>query len=162
MAWARDTDSSAPRFDARDFDIDTEKFAYFAVSLVWRRTIHEWHSAIPRWELGQIAEDMRRFLLGETQVSSNTAVLVMVCSDTMSRRIWMVPEHFDKLGCLNFSFTVRGIFFRVVIGRLPQIIRDANCLAPHRPIFLADCEKRINEGWENTKMAQKANSEKQA
>ncbi len=119
VAWARDNDSSAPRFDARDFDIDTDKFAYFALSLVWRRTIHEWHRAIRRWDLGRFAEDMRRYLVGETQFPSNMAVLVMVCSDIMSRRIWMVPEHFDEIGCDNFRFTVRGVFFRVMVGRLP-------------------------------------------
>ena len=33
LAWARDNDRSAPRHDARDFDVDCEKFAYFARAL---------------------------------------------------------------------------------------------------------------------------------
>ena len=49
VAWARDNDPSAPRHDARDFDLDTEKFAYFALSIVGPRTIHEWSTAIPLW-----------------------------------------------------------------------------------------------------------------
>lgn len=34
VAWARDNNQSAPRYDARDFDVDVEKFAYFALSIV--------------------------------------------------------------------------------------------------------------------------------
>jgi hypothetical protein len=34
VAYPRDDDPSAPRFHAPDFGIDTEKFAYFAVSII--------------------------------------------------------------------------------------------------------------------------------
>jgi hypothetical protein len=87
VAWARDNDPSAPRHDARDFGINTDKFAYFALSIVWRRTIHEWSRAIPRWELGQFAADMRQYLLGEAPFPRNMSVLVLVCSDEASRRV---------------------------------------------------------------------------
>src|SRR5258708_1146119 len=116
VAWARDNNPSAPRHDGRDFGIDTDKFAYFALSIVWRRTIHEWSPAIPRWELGQFAEDMRQYLLGETPFPRNMSVLVIVCSDEASRRIWTIPSQSVEVGCLNFSFDVRGIRFRVMMG----------------------------------------------
>lgn len=157
VAWARDNDPSAPRHDARDFDIDTEKLAYFALSIVWRRTIHEWSPAVPRWELGQFAEDMRKYLLGETQFPGNMAVIVIVCSDGVSRRMWTVPTQFVEAGCLNFAFDVRGIRFRVMMGHLPPFAHVANCRGPQRPIFLADCEKKTQQGWENTKAAHAAN-----
>jgi hypothetical protein len=162
VGLARDNDPSAPRFDARDFKIDTEKFSYFALSIVWRRTIHEWSPAIPRWELGQFAEDMRRYLLRETPFPSNIAVIVMVCSDSASRRMWTVPYQFVEAGCLNFAFDVRGIRFRVMMGHLPPWAREANCLAPRRPIFWADCEKKTQQAWENTKLAQMASKERGA
>jgi hypothetical protein len=149
VGWARDDDPSAPRHDARDFDIDTDKFAYFALSIVWRRTIHQWSPAIPRWELGQFAEDMRQYLLGETPFPGNMSILVMVCSDEASRRMWTVPTQFVEVGCLNFVFDVRGIRFRVMMGHLPPFAFAANCRAPQRPIFLADCEKRTKGGWES-------------
>jgi hypothetical protein len=160
VALPQDNDPSAPRFDARDFGIDTDKFAYFALSLVWRRTIHEWSPAIPKWELGQFAEDMRRYLVEETPLPKNMAVIVMVCKDKTSRSAWTVPQQFVELGCLNFRFMVRGIFFRVLMGRLPRDIHGANCVAPRRPIFWADCEKRIKQDLEGTEQAQKANRQR--
>jgi hypothetical protein len=160
VAWARDDDPSAPRHDARDYDIDTDKFAYFALSIVWRRTIHEWSPAIPRWELGQFAEDMRKYLVGEAQFPQNISVIVMVCSDEASRRMWTIPSQFVEAGCLNFAFDVRGVRFRVMMGHLPAFAHEWNCRAPHRPIFLADCEKKTKEGWENTKAVQAANQER--
>ena len=63
LAIPRDNDQSAPRFDARDFSIDTPKFAYFAVSIVWRRAVHTWGPAFPSIDMGQFAEDMRRYLM---------------------------------------------------------------------------------------------------
>jgi hypothetical protein len=89
LALPRDEDPSAPRFCAYDFDLDTEKFAYFAVSVIWRRTIHEWAAGgtvFQRWELGDFARDMRRYLMGETPFPSNMAVIVLVCGDAESRR----------------------------------------------------------------------------
>ena len=161
VAWARDDDPSAPRHDARDFDIDTEKFAYFALSIVWRRTIHEWSPAIPRWDLGQFAEDMRRYLLGEIPFPTNMAVIVMVCSDEASRRMWTIPTHFVEAGCLNVAFDVRGIRFRVMMGHLPLFARFADCRGPQRPIFFADCRKKTEKSWENIKAAQAANQSRQ-
>ncbi len=157
VASARDTDRSAPRHDARDFDVDTEKFAYFALSVAWRRTIHEWNPALPRLELGQFAEDMRRYLLGEILFPSNMSVLVMVCSDQVSRRMWTVPTPFVEAGCLNVAFDVRGIRFRVMMGHLPAFAREWDCRGPQRPIFLADCEKKTRGGWDNTAAAQARN-----
>lgn len=161
VAWARDNDPSAPRYDARDFDIDTDKFAYFAVSIVWRRTIHEWSPAIPRWELGQFAEDMRQYLLGNTPFPANMSVLVTVCSDDFSRRMWTIPSQFVEAGCLNFAFDVRGIRFRVMMGHLPAFAFSFDCRGPQRSIFFADCGKRAKAAWENTKAVQTANVKRQ-
>ena len=99
---------------------------------------------------------MRRYLLGETPFPGNMAVIVNVCSDTASRRMWTVPYQFVEAGCLNFAFDVRGVRFRVMMGHLPRWAHEASCLAPQRPIFWADCEKKTKQGWENMKLAQMA------
>jgi hypothetical protein len=150
VAYARDADPSSSRFAAYDFDIDVKKFAYFAMSIVWRRTIHDWvlpdGTALPRWDLRDFAEQMRRYLLGETEFPSNSAVIVIVCSDAVSRKTWTVPASFVEAMCLNFSFLVRGIFFRVMIGKnIPQYFRDYSCLSPRQCIFYGDREKRTSE-----------------
>ena len=107
--------------------------------------------------MGQFAEGMRRYLLGETEFPSNMCVIVMVCSDEPSRRTWTIPTMFVQAGCQNVAFDVRGIRFRVMMGHLPSFSVEADCRGPLRPIFLADCEKRTQESWDNTKAAQAAN-----
>jgi hypothetical protein len=154
IAWARDNDPIAPRYCADDFDIDTDKFAYFALSIVWRRTIHDWHPAIPRWELGEFAEDMRSYLLGERTFPRDAAVIVVVCTDEISRRSWTIPEQFVEAGCLNFRFQVRGIHFRVMMGHLPPFAAVYDCRSSLHPIFLNDCSAKAHQAWENTTSAQ--------
>jgi hypothetical protein len=157
LALPRDNDPSAPRHDARDFDVNTEKFAYFALSIAWRRTIHQWSPALPRWEFGQFAEDMRRYLVGDTPFPDNMRVIVMVCSDEFSRRAWTVPSSGVEAGCLNVAFGIRGIVFRIMMGHLPSFPFPTDCRGPLKPIFLADCEKKSKEGWENLKAIEAAN-----
>jgi hypothetical protein len=151
IAWARDTDPISPRYHADDFKIDTEKFAYFALSIVWRRTIHDWSPAIPRWALGQFAEDMRKYLVGEAKFPAEMAVIVVVCTDEISRGIWSVPEQFVESGCLNFRFFVRGIHFRIMMGHLPPFSHDYDCRGSLRPIFLNDCSEKSRQAWGNAK-----------
>jgi hypothetical protein len=49
-----------------------------------------------------------------------------------------------------------------MMGHLPPFAFAANCRGPQRPIYLADCEKKTKEGWENTKAIQAANKERRA
>jgi hypothetical protein len=103
---------------------------------------------------------MRKYLHGETPFPGNMSVIVIVCSDEASRRTWSIPAQFVEAGCLNFAFDVRGIRFRVMMGHLPPFAHQANCRGTLRPIFLADCEKKTKEGWENMKAVQAANKER--
>ena len=154
VAYARDNDVSAPRFYAGDFNIDSDKFAYFALSIIWRRAVHEWHPGLPKWELGQFTEQMRRHLMQETPFPENMAVIVIVCKDTLSRRLWTIPYDFVEAGCLNFAFDARGIRFRLMMGHLPPWAYEASCLSALRPIFLGDCAKRSLELMQNTRNMQ--------
>jgi hypothetical protein len=45
-------------------------------------------------------------------------------------------------------------------GHLPPFAHHANCRGPQRPIFLADCAKKTQEGWENTKAVQTASKKR--
>jgi len=42
VAYARDSDPSVSRFLGPDFGLDMEKFAYFAISVVWRLGAAQW------------------------------------------------------------------------------------------------------------------------
>lgn len=152
VALARDNDPTLPRYCALDFDVDTEKFAYFALSIIWRRSIHDWGSknmgVFRRWELGSFAEQMRLYLKGDAPFPSNMAVIAIVCSDALSRKTWTIPAAREVVTCLDYCFQARGIYFRVLMGNLPPWSYHAHILTPLKPIFFGDCEKYTKEEWE--------------
>ena len=152
VALARDNDPSAPRFFGPDFGLDMDKFAYFALSVVWRLCAAQWpiHDGTftKERDLGDFQERMRKYLLGEIPFPSDMAVIVMVCSDLASRQRFFVPEDFMEAGCINLRFLARGVFFRVMFGNIPPDFRLVCCTAGLRSIFYADCERRTMEGFQ--------------
>jgi len=63
-----DPDQSINRFSGEDIGVDMDKFAYFAISVVWRGAVHDWvmpdGSVRPHHALGDFVEPMRLYLLG--------------------------------------------------------------------------------------------------
>jgi hypothetical protein len=145
VAYARDTDPSISRFYGPDFNLDMDKFTYFAVSVVWR-------AAAPRWlmpdgtftqevSLGTFQENMRRYLLAEAPFPGDMGVIVIVCSDLESRRRFFHPGGFVEARCINFRFLARGVYFRVMMGyQMTADVREASCTSPLKCIY-GDCEK---------------------
>ena len=150
VALARDIgDGSAPRFSGEDIGLDMDKFAYFALSVVWRGAVHQWMNAdgtlMAPSRLGDFEESMRQFLAGEAAFPSNMVVIVAVASDNESRRIFSFPEAAVLDGCLNFRFFARGIFFRVMMGHVPRMFYDWCCTSPRKCIFYGDGSRRAAE-----------------
>jgi len=142
-------DRSISRFSGQDLGVDMDKFAYFAISVVWRGAVGQWNGAdgtpLPQFALGGFEPPMREYLLGKTHLSPNTTVIVIVASDRESRRTWFVPVCEVLDNCLNFRFLARGVFFRVMMGHVPQYFRDYCCTSPRKCIFYGDGEHRTLE-----------------
>jgi hypothetical protein len=55
-------------YKGADVGLDTDRFAYFTLSVAWRRSIHEWMNfdgtPLPLWKLGAFGEQVRAFLVG--------------------------------------------------------------------------------------------------
>jgi hypothetical protein len=115
VAYPRDTDPSISPFYGPDFDLDMDKFAYFAISVIWRVTACEWEMQdgnLPqKIDLGNFQENMRRYLMGEILLPADMAVIVIVCSDEASRKSFFHPAGFIEGGCINFRFLARGVLF---------------------------------------------------
>jgi hypothetical protein len=83
-------------YRGEDVGLDTEKFAYFTLSVFWRRTAHAWlnldGSPMPPWNLGVFGEQMRTFLVGDAPFPPDTCVQVLVCTDSYSREFWTGPS----------------------------------------------------------------------
>jgi hypothetical protein len=148
VAYARDSDPSVSRFFGPDFDLDMDKFAYFAVSVVWRVAACQWlmqdGNLTQEVNLGAFQENMRRYLLGETPLPSDMAVIVIVCSDIESRMRFFHPSSNVEAGCINFRFLARGVFFRVMMGyQMWPYLRDQSCTSSLKCVWYGDCKSRI-------------------
>jgi hypothetical protein len=125
--------------------IDTDKFAYFALSVLWRAAVHQWTlpdgTLTSPLDLGAHEEPIRKFLMEENPFPPETSVVVTVCTDLLSREHWMMPMFGMDRGCMTFPFLVLGVIFRVWLGSaIPQQIRGACChSSPEKPIFSTRC-----------------------
>lgn len=150
VAYARDSDASSSRFFGPDFGLDMAKFAYFAVSVIWRITVCQWPlpdgSLTTQLNLGDFHENMRKYLLGEITLPSDIAVIVIVCSDVESRQRFLHPAMFVAHGCMNFGFLARGVYFRVMMGyQMMPFLRAQSCTNPLKIVWYGDCKKRTLE-----------------
>jgi len=150
VAWPREDALSLKRYAGYEVGLDMDKFAYFMLSLVWRGAVHAWPDGeggvCKPLPLGEFSEPIRRYLLGQADFPPNTSVIVIVCSDELSRRAWFLPTELWEANCLNFRFLAFGVFFRAMMGKnIPQFYRDASCMAPQKWIAMGDCERRTRE-----------------
>ena len=151
VATPRETiDHSLSRFSGEDIGVDMEKFAYFAISVVWRGAVHDWKlpdgAVRPHDELGGFVEPMRLYLSGDSGLPPHTSVIVIAGSDDDSRRIWNMPQAHVEANCLNFRFLTFGIAFRVMIGRhQPEFFRVHSCTSPRKCLFYGNMSHRMPE-----------------
>ena len=126
--------------------LEMGKFAYFALSVVWRGAVHQWTlpdgTLTSALDLGPHEEPVRRFLLGEGPFPQDAAVTVAVCTDTFTREYWIAPMVSTDYGCSSFPILTLGAVFRVWIGsRIPDHIRRYCCRSsPEQAIFGTHCD----------------------
>lgn len=146
----KDPDQSVNRYSGADLGVDMDKFAYFAISMVWRGAVHDWVMpdgiVRPHDALGSFVESMRLYLLGETPLPPNTSVIVIAGSDDESRKVWTTPQAHVEADCLNFRFNAFGAFFRVMMGyRMWDMFRDYCCTSARKWIFYGSAKHRMPE-----------------
>ena len=126
--------------------IDSEKLGYFALSMLWRGAIHEWQdplgSPIPKLDLGDMEEPMRRYLLGDGPFPDGIVVIVRVCDDSMSRETLINP--IPAGGVDHYEMLTLGVQFEMFVGAAidPQC-RELCCVSStDKWIFRRNCRKR--------------------
>jgi hypothetical protein len=149
LALPRESYPDISRFSGDDLGIDMEKFAHFALGVVWRAAIHDWEmpdgTNLPRQAIGDFEPPIRKYLLGGS-FPPDTSVIVIVCTDDEARRIWTTPTILIEANCLNFRFLARGVFFRVMMGyRMPDMFRDMSCHSPRKCLFYGSAAHRMHE-----------------
>jgi hypothetical protein len=125
--------------------VETEKLAYFALSVVWRAGAHKWRNLYSdestySIDLGLFLELMRQYLLGMAPFPSNVTVTVRVASDTQSQRCAYPPSWAKGTQCPVVGFLVCGIHFSVAMGNpLPAEYLKMCCYnSPDKVIFETD------------------------
>jgi hypothetical protein len=151
VALPRERFPDVSRFAAYDLGLDAKKFAYFAVSVIWRAAVHAWTlpdgTKTSPLDLGSHEDIIRTYLLGETDFPHDVmAVIVLVCSDPEARQLWIIPCQDEEANCQNYRFIARGVLFRVMVGpNIPQFFRDESCLSPRECIQYGDCSRRVKK-----------------
>jgi hypothetical protein len=150
FAPPREEHPDVMRFAGHEVDCHMDKFAYFAMSIVWRGCVHDWTmldgEVRPASPMGDFQEQIRRYLLGETCLPPDMVVLVIVCSDKQSRNVWMIPKEEVAENCINVRFLLRGILFRVLIGhQMPDFYRGMCCTSPRKCLFYGNASHRVPE-----------------
>ena len=139
-------------FSGADVGIDTAKLAYFALSMVWRASVHRWRmpdGMTTSIDLGAHQEPVRRFLLGESEFPTEAVVVVTACTDWVSQATIFPPSAVPENPYTVFSSLVRGIGFRVLVGsNPPPEIRETCCFTCHKKlIFVANNEDKSSHAW---------------
>ena len=139
-------------FSGPDVGVDSDKFAYFALSILWRAAVRRWLMPDGRHTspiyLEAYEEPIRKFLLGQRPFPTTTTVVVTVCTDALSREIFSTPSETRGNPHKSYGLVARGVEFRVVMGTdVPIAIRQICCSSPMKWIFARNCEGKILQGY---------------
>jgi hypothetical protein len=169
LALPTEREANYSVFSGVQVGIDTDKLAYYALSLVWRSAIRQWQTignqttsvVLPAEE----EESIRKYLLGETLFPGNIGVAVTVCKDLASQVLVLPPSRSgDFQNFLIYPSLVRGIEFTVLIATAPGVhFAEVCCLrSPAKRLFVLDRTMiRLNEVrhfYEESKLARNVNS----
>jgi hypothetical protein len=128
--------------------IDMKKFGYFALSMVWRSTVHKWLSIRGHKpdsvELGTLREPIRLFLLDRAPFPQDVTVLVTACTDTYSQHAVYAPTKVLGSPTPGISFLACGIHFLIWMGTPnPVAISEFCCYRSERGyVFTSDASSR--------------------
>ncbi len=127
--------------------VDREQLGYFAASAFWRASVHIWREPGEKpvtIDLGTYNEPFRQYLLGQNGFPANVAMLIIVCTDTISRESFYTPSLGRTGNDRTYSFIAKGLNFLMVVGKqVPQELRNLCAVTGARKLILArDCEAK--------------------
>jgi hypothetical protein len=145
------TDSVTASFSGTSIGVDTEKLAYFALSVIWRAAVHEWDMPFggktTLLNLGAIEEPIRKYLLGTAGFPLEVVVVATACRDPLSIQSFALPSQVSGYPGTCFAILALGIYFRVLVGSdISPLSREICCvMSKTRPIFQRDCSQKTSE-----------------
>jgi hypothetical protein len=145
-------------FSGSGIGVNTDKFAYFALSVIWRAAVHEWDTPWGKTtviNLGQGEEPVRQYLVGMTGMPAEAAVVLTVCTDIYSQGAFFMPSPVTNFPGMCFVFLTLGLHFMVYIGRhAGRILQDVCCARSRiRAIYQRDCSEKTIDAYRNLVMS---------
>ncbi len=143
--------------------IDTDKLAYFALSMFWRASVHSWKTLKGQTtssSLRAYEEPIRKFLNGETGWPPGVVIKISVCTDPLSQGSVFPPVEWSNDVYTGYEMTVLGIRFTMVVGVQPGAKEwDLCCVnSKDRLIFVEDCAEASRDHYldlrENARIAE--------
>jgi hypothetical protein len=143
-------------FSGFDIGVDSDKFAYFVLSILWRSAVHRWPkpdgTITSPIDLHAHEEPIRTFLVGQGPFPSDITVVVTVCTDRLSREIFYTPSEVSGNPHKSYGLAARGVYFRALMGAdVPLEMRQICCSSSMKWIFARNCEGKILEAYAGLK-----------
>ena len=120
-------------YSGKAIGVDTEKLAYFAVSVVWRAGAYKWRNLYSdkrtySIDVEPFLEPMRQYLLGNGPFPQNLTVNVQVATDAQSQQSAYAPSLAAGTPCRIYGFLTCGIHFAVAMDTpLPPQYLETCC-----------------------------------
>jgi len=99
---------------------DMDKLVYFAASIFWRGAVHGWEDGrgdrTPKLDLGNHAEPLRKFLLGQGPFPSDVWLSTMIWPFKKMLNAGIVPTPAHLEGWNRYWFYISGLGFILHLG----------------------------------------------
>jgi uncharacterized protein YlaI len=132
------------QYSGRALGINTDKLAYYAMSIAWRAAAYQWNT-LDRQKTGvQMTDErlrqMRLFLMGHIGFPHDIGVLVVACVDLESQGFSFTPVRMQDEKLTSYAMLVRGIYFQVMMDMAPRFpFHDVCCVhSPGNVIFVGN------------------------
>ena len=150
VALAAHSEKSYESYSGSAMGIETEPLAYYALSILWKGSVHKWttldgqESSI---DIGKYQEPIRKYLHGEAGFPDGVYVNVSACTDVGSQGMTYAPSLLANTPFPMYSLLVRGIWFHIITTDTPPSgLDDLCCVRSARNLlFKADCSKPFLE-----------------
>jgi len=148
LALPEETDGKIKVYSGRRVGVDTDKLAYFALSVMWRSGVRKWETLRQQTsgiELGPYLEPIREYLVGTAGFPSGMAVLLTVATDFGSQNMVLAPWRSRLSAYPSYGLLTRGIWFRAFMHpNLPSAVRERCCVGSARKLlFVENCEPEL-------------------
>lgn len=132
------------QYSGKALGINTDKLAYYAVSIVWRAAVHRWNTLDRQKTSVEMTDErlkqLRLFLMGHIGFPADIGVLVVVCVDMESQGFSFTPTKMHDEKLTSYAMLINGIYFQVMMDIAPRFpFHEVCCIhSPGNVIFVGN------------------------